>query len=47
MGHELDAAAQVIRIKVLTLVFGVLLDRSVFGSIQKRILVRWGLTQTA
>jgi NitT/TauT family transport system permease protein len=45
MGRELNDAAQVIGIMVLTVVFGVLLDQFVFGSIQTRIRVRWGLTQ--
>jgi len=43
MGRELNDAAQVIGIMVLTILFGLLLDRFVFGLIQKRILVRWGL----
>ncbi len=45
MGRELNDAAQVIGIMVLTILFGLLLDRFVFGRIQKRILVRWGLAQ--
>jgi NitT/TauT family transport system permease protein len=45
MGRELNDAAQVIGIMVLTILFGLLLDRFVFGLIQKRILVRWGLAQ--
>ena len=45
MGRELNDAAQVIGIMVLTIVFGVLLDRFFFGLIQKRIRVRWGLAQ--
>ena len=45
MGRELNDAAQVIGIMVLTILFGVLLDRFVFGLIQKRILIRWGLAQ--
>ena len=47
MGRELNDAAQVIGIMVLTVIFGVLLDRFVFGLIQKRILLRWGLAQKA
>ena len=47
MGRELNDAAQVIGIMVLTIIFGLLLDRFVFGLIQKRILVRWGLAQKA
>lgn len=45
MGRELNDAAQVIGIMVLTILFGVLLDRFVFGLIQKRILRRWGLAR--
>jgi NitT/TauT family transport system permease protein len=45
MGRELNDAAQVIGIMVLTILFGLLLDRFVFGLIQKRILLRWGLVQ--
>ncbi len=47
MGRELNDAAQVIGIMVLTILFGLLLDRFVFGLIQKRILLRWGLAQKA
>ncbi len=43
MGRELNDAAQVIGIMVLTILFGLLLDRFVFGLVQKRILRRWGL----
>ena len=43
MGRELNDAAQVIGIMVLTILFGLLLDRFFFGQIQKRIMVRWGL----
>jgi len=45
MGRELSDAPQVIGIMVLTILFGLLLDRFFFGLIQKRILVRWGLAQ--
>ncbi len=47
MGRELNAAEQVIGIMVLTILFGLLLDRFFFGLIQKRILIRWGLAQEA
>ncbi len=47
MGRELNDSAQVIAIMVLTILFGLLLDRFFFGLIQKRILRRWGLTQTS
>lgn len=46
MGRELNDAAQVIGIMLLTILFGLLLDRFVFGRIQKRIMVRWGLNPT-
>jgi len=45
MGREWNDAQQVIGIMVLTILFGLLLDRFFFGLIQKRILVRWGLAQ--
>ena len=47
MGRELNDAAQVIGIMVVTILLGLLLDRFFFGLIQKRILVRWGLAQKA
>jgi NitT/TauT family transport system permease protein len=47
MGRELNDSAQVIGIMVLMILFGLLLDRFVFGLIQKRILIRWGLAQRA
>lgn len=43
MGRELNDAAQVIGIMVLTILFGLLLDRFVFGRVQKWTLSRWGL----
>jgi len=45
MGLEPSDAAEVIGIMMLTVIFGVLLDQFVFGLIQKRMLVRWGLAQ--
>ena len=45
MGRELNDAAQVIGVMVLTILFGLLLDRFVFGLVQKRLLVRWGLAE--
>ena len=45
MGREWNDAPQVIGIMVLTILFGLLLDRFFFGLIQKRILFRWGLAQ--
>ena len=43
MGRELNDSSQVIGIMILTIIFGLLLDRFVFGLIQKRIRVKWGL----
>lgn len=43
MGRELNDAAQVIGIMLLTILFGVLLDRFLFGLVEKRIRIRWGL----
>jgi len=43
MGRELNDAAQVIGIMVVTILFGLLLDRFFFGIIEKRIRIRWGL----
>jgi len=42
-GRELNDAAQVIGIMMVTIMVGLLLDRFVFGLIQKRIRRRWGL----
>lgn len=43
MGRELNDAAQVIGIMVVTILFGLLLDRFFFGIIERRIRIRWGL----
>ncbi|MBC7945795.1 MAG: ABC transporter permease [Burkholderiales bacterium] len=43
MGRELNDASQVIGVMVLTILFGFLLDRFLFGVIEKRIRRRWGL----
>ncbi len=43
MGRELNDAAQVLGIMVLTIFFGLLLDWFCFGLIEKRIRIRWGL----
>ena len=43
MGRELNDAAQVIGVRMLTILFALVLDRFFFGLIQKRILVRWGV----
>lgn len=44
MGRELNDAAQVIGIMLLTILFGLLLDQFVFGVIERKIRRRWGLT---
>lgn len=43
MGRELNDAAQVIGIMLVTILFGLLLDRFFFGIIERRIRIRWGL----
>ena len=47
MGRELNDAAQVLGIMVLTILFGLLLDRFLFGQIEHRIRRRWGLLTSA
>jgi NitT/TauT family transport system permease protein len=43
MGRELNDASQVLGIMLLTILFGLVLDRFLFGYFEKRIRVRWGL----
>jgi len=43
MGRELNDAAQVLGIMIVTIVFGLILDRFFFGIIERRIRIRWGL----
>jgi NitT/TauT family transport system permease protein len=43
MGRELNDAAQVVGIMLITIFFGLLLDRFLFGLIEQRIRRRWGL----
>lgn len=43
MGRELNDASQVLAIMLLTILFGLALDRFLFGRIEKRIRARWGL----
>ena len=45
MGREVNDAPQVIGIMVVTILFGLLLDRFLFGIIEQRIRIRWGLEQ--
>jgi NitT/TauT family transport system permease protein len=47
MGRELNDASQVIGVMVLTILFGLLLDRFLFGLIERRIRIRWGLEQAS
>jgi NitT/TauT family transport system permease protein len=46
MGRELNDVAQVVGIMLVTITVGLLLDRFVFGLIQKRIRRKWGLEQS-
>lgn len=43
MGRELNDAPQVVGIMIVTILVGLLLDRFLFGIIEKRIRRRWGL----
>lgn len=45
MGRELNDASQVLGIMLLTILFGLLLDRFLFGLVERRIRIRWGLEQ--
>lgn len=45
MGRELNDAPQVFAVMILTILFGLLLDRFLFGLFEKRIRRRWGLTK--
>ena len=47
MGRELNDASQVLGIMLLTVLFGLLLDRFLFGLVEERIRRRWGLLTTA
>jgi NitT/TauT family transport system permease protein len=47
MGRELNDAPQVVAIMVVTIIFGLLLDRFLFGIFEHRIRRRWGLTKEA
>jgi NitT/TauT family transport system permease protein len=46
MGRELNDAAQVLGIMVLTVLFGLVLDRFLFGLIERQIRVNWGLERS-
>ena len=43
MGRELNDAAQVVGIMIVTVGIGLLVDRFVFGWIERSIRARWGL----
>jgi len=43
MGRELNDAPQVVAIMIVTIIFGLLLDRFLFGIFERRIRKRWGL----
>lgn len=45
-GRENSDPAQVIGIMVVTILFGLMLDRFLFGTIEHRIRARWGLTSS-
>jgi NitT/TauT family transport system permease protein len=47
MGRELNDAAQVFAVMIVTILFGLLLDRFLFGVFEGRIRHRWGLTKEA
>jgi NitT/TauT family transport system permease protein len=46
-GRELNDAAQVFAIMIVTILFGLLLDRFLFGIFENRIRRRWGLSKEA
>ncbi len=47
MGRELNDASHVLGIMVLTILFGLLLDRFLFGLVERRIRIRRGLERPA
>ncbi len=47
MGRELNDSPQVVAIMLVTILFGLLLDRFLFGVVEFRIRRRWGLTKEA
>ena len=46
MGRELNDSAQVVGIMVVTILFGLILDRFLFGLIERRMRIRRGLERT-
>jgi NitT/TauT family transport system permease protein len=46
-GRELNDAAQVVGVMLVTVLLGLLLDRLVFAWVERRIHARWGLGDTA
>jgi NitT/TauT family transport system permease protein len=47
MGRELNDMSQVLGIMIVTILFGLLLDRFFFGALERRIRIRWGLISHA
>ena len=47
MGRELNDAPQVVAVMLITILFGLLLDRFLFGIFENKIRKRWGLTKEA
>lgn len=47
MGRELNDSSQVVAIMIVTILFGLLLDRFLFGIVEHQIRRRWGLTKEA
>ena len=46
MGRELGDTSQVIAVMLVIIVLGLLSDRSVFGVLERRMRIRWGLGST-
>ncbi len=46
MGRELNDMSQVVGIMIITIMMGLLLDRFLFGTIERRIRQRWGLERS-
>jgi sulfonate transport system permease protein len=46
-GRELNDAAQVVGVMLVTVLIGLLLDRLLFSWVERRVLARWGLAPSA
>jgi NitT/TauT family transport system permease protein len=46
-GRELNDAAQVIGIMIVTVLIGLILDRLLFAAVERRVRARWGFAPTA